>query len=89
MIFKPHRSRIEIIPEKKPEGPLLDTMDEYRAKGTVVSVGRDVEDYKPGDIVLFRDFAMIESAEHEGKTVFTIPDSDEVILGAYVAEEPV
>lgn len=89
MRFTPHRNQIEIIPIKKPEGPLLDEDGQYKAEGEVVAVGHLVIDYKKGDIITFRDWAMVQTPERDGVSHFLVPDSDEIMLGGYVAEEPV
>ncbi len=89
MIFTPHRNQIEILPIKKEDGPLMDEKVKYLAEGEVIAVGRQVFDYKVGDIVCYRDWALQETPERDGVKHFLVPDSDEIILGAYVAEEPV
>jgi co-chaperonin GroES (HSP10) len=74
--FKPFYDKIEVEPINKKSLIAVDTQ-QAPEKGKVISVGRNVEFVKPGDIIFFNAWGCSKTADGH----YIITETSEVILG--------
>lgn len=84
MSFKPYHDKIEVKPLVK-ESPLASARDNFEEAGEVIAVGENVTKVHVGDVIFFRPYGCWETIEYEGEKHYVVAESNEYILGTYVA----
>lgn len=82
MKFIPFYDKIEIRPLDS--SGVIQSSDRFEEVGEVIAVGRDVKDFREGDIVCFVSHGCWKTPkDSDGVTHYVVPVNSQFILGQY------